>query len=226
MTRFPARSNVLQFSVFASLLCMVTKYGFSDVREQLLGDLKSAYPTKWEDFEAATVLGEDVFGSPGPHPNAVLNLFLEQSVKFALPFAAYRAGLGGPSALVSDKPGTVLPRAALASIIHGMGTMRRLAILATHRIIYSGKLGVCAERACVLSVGTNPAERSMEALKKVFDVMAGMSDGDMLSPLSFGPLSVRIVGNSWAGSIWSSVSSFSGRDFLVYLVWRVGKKLD
>ena len=72
---------------------MTTKYGFSDIREALVKDLKGAYPTKWEDFEPAKVLGENVFGSPEPHPNAVLNLFLEQRIKFALPFAACRAGL-------------------------------------------------------------------------------------------------------------------------------------
>ena len=56
---------------------MTTKYGFIDVREQLIEDLRSAYPTEWEDFKAAKVLGEDVFGLPRPHPNAVLNLFLD-----------------------------------------------------------------------------------------------------------------------------------------------------
>jgi hypothetical protein len=102
MARFPARNKVPEFTVFASLLRMTTKYGFSDIREALVEDLKVAYPTKLEDFEAAKVLGEDMFGSPKPHPNAVLNLFLEQRIKFALPFAAYRAGLHGPSALASE----------------------------------------------------------------------------------------------------------------------------
>ena len=68
---------------------MTIKYGFSNIREALVEDLKGVYPTKWEDFEPANVLGENVFGSPKPHPNAVLNLFLEQRIKFALPFAAY-----------------------------------------------------------------------------------------------------------------------------------------
>ena len=53
---------------------MTAKYGFSGIREALVQDLKGAYPTKWEDFETAKVLGEDVFGSPRPHPNAVLKV--------------------------------------------------------------------------------------------------------------------------------------------------------
>ena len=75
MSRFPARYEVPKFSLFAPLLRMTTKYGFSRVRDQLVQDLKGAYPTKWEAYQAAEVLGEDVFGSPKPHPNAVLNLW-------------------------------------------------------------------------------------------------------------------------------------------------------
>ena len=121
---------------------MATKYGFSDVREHLIEDLKRAYPTRWEDFENAKVLGEDIFGSPKPHPNAVLNLFLEQSIKFALPFAAYRASLGGFLSLVSNKPGTVLPRPTLTSIIYGTAKIRRTMALAAHNIC-TEYLGVC-----------------------------------------------------------------------------------
>ena len=102
MTRFLERNVIPDFTVFASLLRMTAKYGFSDVREALVEHLKGAYPTKWEDFETAKILGENVFGLPKPHPNVVLNLLLEQRIKFALPFAAYRAALAGFSSLTSD----------------------------------------------------------------------------------------------------------------------------
>lgn len=92
-----------------------TKYGFSGVRYQLLEGIKGVYPTKWKVFRIVNVLGEDVSGSPKPHPNAVLNLFEAQNVRFAIPFAAYRAPAGGFSSLMSDKPGTVLPRRTLAT---------------------------------------------------------------------------------------------------------------
>ena len=167
---------------------MATKYSLSDVREQLVEDLKGAYPTKWEDFEAANILGEDVFGSPKPHPNAVLSLFLEQNVKFALPFAAYRAGLGGPSALVNDGPGTIIPSLTLVSVTHGIGEMRGMMILAAYSVVYMGGLEVCVEMECTLSVDTNHIESRMEALEKVFHVIAGRSEGDMLSSLSLGTL--------------------------------------
>ena len=188
MTRFPARNRVPEFTVFASLLRMTTKYDFSVVREGLVEDLKAAYPTQWGEFETAKVLGEDIFGSPRPHPNAVLNLFLEQKIKFALPFAAYRAGLGGPSALASETPGLILPRLTLARIIHGMGEIRRLMTHAAHGIAYVGNLSVCPQKPCLLNFATKPPEQSAEALKTISDVMVQKSEGDMLSSLSLGNL--------------------------------------
>ena len=188
MTRFPARNKVPDFAVFASLLRITTKYGFSVVREGLIEDLKAAYPVRWEEFETAKVLGEDVFGSPGPHPNAVLNLFLEQRIIFALPFAAYRAGLGGPSALASDIPGLMLPRLNLAQIIHRMGEIWRMMTHAAHGIAYVGNLSVCPRTACLLNFTIKFPERRMEALKMISDVMVRKSKGDMLSSLSLGSL--------------------------------------
>jgi len=179
MTRFPARKQLPEFSEFASLLRMTTKYGFPDIREAIAEDIKAAYPNKWGDFETATVLGEDVFGSPKPHPNAVLNLFLEQRMKFALPFAAYRAGLGGPSALASEEPDTVLPRLTLASIIHGMGGMRRAMTYTAQAVAYTWDMGGCSGGMCVLNDGL------MEALKKISDVLSDSSEGDVLSPLRY-----------------------------------------
>jgi len=146
---------------------MATKYGFSDIREGLVERLKGAYPTKWEDFETAKVLGEEVFGSPKPHPNAVLNLLLEQRIKFALPFAAYRAVLGSFPSLVSDGPGTALSRLTLAFTIYGMERIRHVMVQVSHSIVYDGNLRVCPRTACVLNAGINPIGRRMEALKKI-----------------------------------------------------------
>jgi len=165
---------------------MATKYGFSDIREGLVEDLKGAYPTKWEDFETARVLGEDVFGSPKPHPNAVLNLLLEQRINFALPFAAYRAAMGGFSSLISDEPGTTLPRLTLASAVHGMGGMRRAMSYTAQTIAYTWDLGACPNRTCALNVGINLTEQRADALRKIFDVIVRKSEGDMLSSLAFG----------------------------------------
>jgi hypothetical protein len=104
---------------------MTTKYGFSDIRDQLVHGIKGAYPTKWEGLGNGTVLGEDIFGSPKPHPNAVLNLFAENrasSSRYLLLPTELR-WLVSPHS-TSDEPGTVLSRLMLASTVNGMETLR------------------------------------------------------------------------------------------------------
>ena len=167
---------------------MTAKYGFSNIHEALIEDIKAAYPTKWEDFQAAKVLGEDLFGLPKPHPNAVLNLFLEQKIEFALPFAAYRASLAGFLDLVSDKPGMVIPRLTLASIIHGMGKMYRGYIISAYSILHFWNPEVCPEESCVLHARVSSTKGSGDALGMLFDCMLRGCEGDMLSPLSLGTL--------------------------------------
>jgi len=167
--------------MFASLLRMATKYGFTDVREGLVEDIKGAYPTKWGDFGTARVLGEDVFGSPKPHPNAVLNLFVGQNVRFAIPFAYYRASIGGFSALMSDEPGTVLPRHTLACAIYGMCVTQRMMPTTVRTISFVLNLIVCPDMACILNVNVTPYEKRTEAVGKLSDIMYSGRQGDVLS---------------------------------------------
>ena len=174
------------FAVFASLLRMTTKYGFSDVREQLVDGIKGAYPTEWEGLGMGVALGEDMFGSPKPHPNVVLNLFAGQRIKFALPFAAYRAALGGFSSLTSDQPGAVLPRLTLASTVYGMEVIRsKLAIFAYVAVCDIGLEG-CNSTACAANAGINPPEQRREELAKIYLGVVNGGAGGMLSPPSLG----------------------------------------
>jgi hypothetical protein len=188
MSRFPARHEVPEFTVFASLLWMTAKYGFSDVRDQLIKDVRNAYPTKWEAYQTAEVLGEDVFGFPKPHPNAVLNLFGEQNVGFALPFAGYRACLGGFSALMSDKPGTILPRRTLATTIQGMYLVASYMEHVVRLIAYEENLGVCADRECILSADINPVGQRVKLSKKLRRAMALVK----MEPLILEPLACTV----------------------------------
>ena len=153
---------------------------------QLLKDLRGAYPTRWEDFKAAKVLGEAIFGSPKPHPNAVLNLFEAQNVRFAIPFAAYRASIRGFLALMSERPGTVLPRRTLATTIHGMYAIRSMTSHIARLVAYRGDLPVCPDKACILNVGINPIKKRLEALEKIYDVIVGEREGGVLTPPSLG----------------------------------------
>ena len=203
--------------MFASLLRMTTKYGFSDVRDQLLKDLKGAYPTGWEDFQAAKVLGEAVFGSPRPHANAVLNLFEAQNVRFAIPFAAYRASIDGFSALISDKPGTVLPRRTLATTLRGMYAMRSKVSYAARAVAYGGDLLVCPDKACILNVGIDPVKKRMEVLWKVYNAIVGKREGGVLTPPPLGhPFCkectrvIQAAHVQWGSVCWKKLASTFG----------------
>ena len=205
MIRFPPRHKVPEFTVFASLLRMATKYGFSDARDQLVKDLEGAYPTKWEDFQSANVLGEDVFGSPKPHPNAVLNLFETQDLKFAIPFAAYRAANGGFVALMSDKPGTVLPRHTLATTIHGMHILRSMSAHAARMVAYEGDLWACPDKTCVLGADTSHNKPRMGT---IYDAMVDQREGGVFSPPRLGHLLCAKCAERVAATYASYASAF------------------
>ena len=116
----------------------------------------------------------------------MLNLFEAQNVRFAIPFAAYRASLGGFSSLMSDKPGTVLPRRTLATTIHGMYEIRDMASSAVRAITYGRHLGVCPDQTCGLNAGIKRNEKRMETLEKVYKSLLGEREGGMLAPPSLG----------------------------------------
>jgi hypothetical protein len=196
---------------------MTTKYGFSDVREQLVDGIKGAYPTEWEGTGTGIVLGEDIFGSPQPHPNAVLNLFAEQNVELALPFAAYRAAMGGFSSLISDKPGTVLPRLTLASIVHGEESIRGELAQLAYLIVCSVSMRGCRDTACAANVGINPPERRMKALNRIYDTIVKERKADVLFPLSLGNIVCASCAKKpeatyqlWCKTIWEKLPRIFG----------------
>jgi len=202
---------------------MTTKYGFSDVRDQLVDSIKAAYPTKWEGSGTAKVLGEDTFGSPKPHPNAVLNLFLEQKIKFALPFAAYRAALGGLTSLTNNTPGTVLPPLTLASTIYGMETIRGGLTHLAHFVVCNMSLEECRDGACAVNVCVGPPSRRIEELNKLYETMVKEGKGDVLFSLSLGNIVCancakipKKAYHTWRTVIWEELP----------LIFGIGKSWD
>ena len=189
---------------------MTTKYGISSVRDQLVKDLRGAYPTKWEDFQSAKVLGEDFFGSPKPHPNAVLNLFEAENVGFAIPFAAYRASIGGFSGLMSDGHGTVLPRRTLATTVHGMHVLRSSASDAMRMAVYGGSLHFCSDEKCIL----NPeVEERAVAMERIYSAVTGQREGGLLSSPSLGHTiyakcakRVEVAHATWGTAVWEKLA--------------------
>ena len=123
--RFPHRHKTPDFTAFSSLLRMSTKYKFQEIRSQIILDLLPAYPTQLSDYKASARLGEAVFGSPLPHPNSVLDLFVKCKVSFALPFAYYRACIAGdPASLKKSAKETVLPTNTLRAALRGQGRLK------------------------------------------------------------------------------------------------------
>jgi hypothetical protein len=104
--RFPDRDKVPDFATFSSLLRMTTKYEMPAVRSQLLEVVRDAYPETFEGLTPYEPLGEGVFSGPTPHPNTVLNLFVQQKLTSALPMAYYMAARMGLDSLM----GRDLPR--------------------------------------------------------------------------------------------------------------------
>ena len=202
--------------MFASLIRMTAKYGFSDVREQLVDGIKTAYPTKWEGAGTTRVVGEDIFGLPKPHPNAVVNLFLEQSITLALPFAAYRAALGGLPSLTSNTPGTVLQPLTLASTIYGIDVLRGGLAHLAHLVVCNMSLEACRNVACIVNVGINPPKR-MEGLNKIYDAMIKEGKGDVLFSLSLGDVVCancakipELAYSHWRTMVWDELTRIFG----------------
>lgn len=104
---------------------MATKYKFQEIRLQILLDLLPAYPTQLSDYKTSSCRGEAVFGTPLPHPNSVLALFVKCKVSFALPFAYYRVCVAGdPASLNTNAAEIALPPDVLKAALRGQARLK------------------------------------------------------------------------------------------------------
>ena len=162
------------FTTFSSLLRITTKYEMPAVRSQLLEVVRDAYPETFEGLAPSKQLGERIFSGPTPHPNEVLNLFVQQKLTSALPMAYYMAAQRGLDSLMDKR----LPASARLSpeILHialrGLMTLRELELNKTHRIIF-GRKGShpCSVSNCPSRAPIDPA--ALEAYEKIFDHIVG-----------------------------------------------------
>lgn len=106
---------------------MATKYQLEEIRSQILLDLVPAYPTKFSEYETSSCRGEVVFGSDHPpHPNLILDLFVQCKVAFALPFAYYSVCVDGdPASLDTNIEGVDLPPDIQKTALRGQGQLKR-----------------------------------------------------------------------------------------------------
>ena len=164
------------FTTFSSLLRITAKYEMPTVRSQILEVIRDAYPETFEGLVPSKPLGESVFSGPTPHPNEVLNLFVQQKLTSALPIAYYMAARRGPNSLI----GRHLPRSAtlspemLESAIGGLMGLREVELNGAHRLIFGPKGShPCSTPFCPARTPTGPV--ALEAYQEVFGRIVGPS---------------------------------------------------
>jgi hypothetical protein len=159
ISRFPERSKVPDFKTFSSLLRMTAKYEMPTVRSQLLEIVRDAYPESFGALVPTKPLGEAVFPGPNPHPNEVLNLFVQQEFTSALPMAYYMAVRRGVDSLMDrhlPRSATLSPE-ALQFAMKGLMALRELELNEVHNLVLrSGTSHRCSSAKCSSRKTTGP----------------------------------------------------------------------
>jgi len=188
--RFPERNKVPDFVTFSSLLRITAKYQMPTVRSQLLEVIRDAYPVTFEGLDPSKALGENVFSRSIPHPNAVLNLFVQQNLTSALPMAYYMAVRRGPDSLLDE----CLPASArlapkvLRVAMKGLIVLREMELKETHNLILGPKGPHRSSSECSSCDVVGP--RVSEAHQKVIDRITDSSRSGtrLLQVLSLGDI--------------------------------------
>ena len=174
--RFPERNKVPDFNTFSSLLRITAKYELPAVRSQLLEVVRDAYPETPEGLVPSKPLGESIFSGPTPHPNAVLNLLVQQKLGSALPMAYYMAVRRGLDSLMNKR----LPQSAtlspevLQSAIRGLIKLRETERDETYRLIFGPKNShPCSTQNCPSYAPASTL--TSQAYQKIFDHIVGSS---------------------------------------------------
>jgi len=146
ISRFPERNKVPDFTTFSSLLRVTTKYEMPVVRSRILDVIRDAYPENFEGLAPSKQIGERIFSGRTPHPNEVLNLFVQQKLRSALPMAYYMAAQRGLDSLMDRRLPTSarLSPEVLQVAIKGMIALREMELKEIHRLI----LGPSGSRSC------------------------------------------------------------------------------
>jgi len=152
-----------------------------DLRAQLLETIRDAYPENFEGLDPSKTLGGDVFGGPKPHPNVVLNLFVQQKVTSALPMAYYMAVRGGSNSLMDARLpiGAMLSGQTLRCAISGLIALREMELKETDRIVFktSNRVG-CSSTDCPSRHSGGPlGAEIIGAHQRIFDRIMGSAVG-------------------------------------------------
>ena len=140
------------------------------VRPQLLEVIRDAYPETFEGVTPTKSLGESLFSGRTPHPNEVLNLFVQQGLTSALPMAYYMAARRGIDSLTNKiliQNATLSPE-ILRSALKGFVTLRELELGEKYCLVLGSKAcHPCSSPNCPSRDATGP--RVTDAHKKIID---------------------------------------------------------
>ena len=147
-----------------------------DLRAQVLETLRDAYPENFEGLGPTKSLGENVFSGSKPHPNAVLNLFVQQNATSALPMAYYMVARRGLHSLMDVRPqsGAMLSGQTLKSAMCGLMALREMELKEIHPIVSMFKDPAsrpgCSAKDCLSRSSKGlPDGRFAQAYQRVFD---------------------------------------------------------
>ena len=146
------------------------------IRSQILEVIRDAYPENFEGLGSSKPLGESVFNGRTPHPNEVLNLFVQQRLTSTLPMAYYMATRRGLNSLMDRHlpRNATLPPEVLQSAIGGLIALREVELNETHDLIFEPDGSrPCSTSNCPSRAPTGPA--ALAAYHRVFDRIVGSS---------------------------------------------------
>ena len=149
--RFPDQDKIPDFATFSSLFRITEKYELPAVRSQLLKVVRDAYPETFEGLIPSNWLGESVFSGQTPHPNEVLNLFVQQKLTFALPMAYCMAARRGLHSLMDPRhPASArLPPEILKVAVEGLVALREVELKETYSLIFESTIScLCSSPNC------------------------------------------------------------------------------
>ena len=152
----------------------------------MLETIRDAYPENFEGLDPSKTFGENAFGGSKPHPNAVLNLFVEQNVTSALPMAYYMAARRGLDSLMDSRPrlqsGATLSGQTLKSAMRGLVALQVMEHKEMHQIVFTfddtANRPGCFSKDCP-SRGPKGLSGAgiMQAQRRVFDRIMGSAAG-------------------------------------------------
>ena len=155
-----------------------------NLRARLLKIVRDAYPDTFEGLDPSKVLGENMFDGPKPHPNAVLNLFIQQMVTSALPMAYYMAARRGIDSLMDTRlpSSATLSGQTLGSAIRGLVALRDMELKETYRIAITIKDSangtVCPSPECLCRSARGVSDATIiGACQQTLDRITGSAAG-------------------------------------------------